>query len=127
MTFNFSSAIASALLLAIAAPAVSQTSATVVAAKQSGTVGERFDGYLGFAGAASDTVRRQVGAINIKRRSLYTDLAARRNATVQEVGIAAGCELLAGVNVGETYMLQDGKWRRRGAGQDAPVPGYCGK
>lgn len=127
MTFNFSSAIASALLLAIAAPAVSQTSATVVAAKQSGTVGERFDGYLGFAGAASDTVRRQVGAINIKRRSLYTDLAARRNATVQEVGIAAGCELLAGVNVGEPYMLQDGKWRRRGAGQDAPVPGYCGK
>jgi hypothetical protein len=25
------------------------------------------------------------------------------------------------------YMLSDGKWRRRAAGQPAPVPGYCGR
>ena len=113
-----------ALVLA-AAPAGAQTTRAVVAAQQAGVVGERFDGYLGFAAAASERVQREVGAINIKRRSLYTDLAARRRVTVSEVGIAAGCELLARVGVGEAYMLYDGAWRRRSAGQPAPVPGYC--
>lgn len=115
------------LLLAVAAPSSAQTSPAIVAAKQAGVVGERYDGYLGLAAPASDSVTRQVGAVNILRRSLYTDLAARRNVNLQAVGIAAGCELLAEVRVGERYMLNDGVWRRRNAGQPAPVPGYCGR
>ena len=62
---------------------------------------------------SSPTVQRQVSAINIRRRSLYVDLAKRRGVTPQVAGIAAGCELLARVAVGEAYMLQDGVWRRR--------------
>lgn len=112
-------------LLAVTFPAQAQTAGSVLAAQRAGIVGERFDGYLGFAAAASERVQREVGAINIKRRSLYTGLAARRRVTVGEVGIAAGCELLAGVGVGESYMLNDGKWRRRGAGQPVAVPAYC--
>lgn len=114
-----------AVLMAVASPAPAQTNPAIVAAKQSGIAGERFDGYLGHSAGASQAVRRQVGAVNIRRRSLYTGLAARRNATIQEVGIAAGCELLAEVKVGEIYMLNDGVWRRRAAGQPAPVPAYC--
>lgn len=110
-----------------AAPSSAQTSPVVVAAERAGIVGERFDGYLGFAGAASEQVRRQVGAINIKRRTLYTTLAARRQVSVQEVGIAVGCELLAAVGPSESYMLNDGAWRRRGAGQLVAVPSYCGR
>lgn len=115
-----------AFLLGIAAPAAAQSSAAVAAARQSGVVGERFDGYLGLASTPSDEVRRQVSAINIRRRSLYTGLAGRRRVNLQAVGIAAGCELLADVAAGEVYMLDDGVWRKRAAGQPAPVPSYCG-
>ena len=113
--------------LALSIPASAQTGSAVSGAKAAGIVGERFDGYLGFAATPPEAVRRQASAVNIRRRSLYTGLATRRNATVQEVGIAAGCELLATVNVGEPYMLNDGAWRRRAAGEAAPVPAYCGR
>jgi len=106
--------------------ALAQTSPAIMAARQAGIVGERYDGYLGYSASPGERVSREVGAVNIKRRSLYTGLATRRSATVQEVGIAAGCELLAEVRAGESYMLSDGVWRRRAAGQPAPVPSYCG-
>ena len=67
----------------------------------------------------------QVATINIQRRSLYTNLAARKGVSPQDVGITAGCQLLARVGVGEPFMLADGKWRRRAPGQPAPVPDYC--
>lgn len=108
-----------------AVPVLAQDSPVIVQGKQAGVVGERYDGFLGYLEDANEQARRQVGAINIKRRVLYTDLAVRRKATIQEVGITAGCELLATVKVGETYMLGDGKWRRRGAADPSPVPSYC--
>ena len=115
-----------AVLVALTSPTAAQVSPVVTAAVEGGIVGERYDGYMGFASAPNDTLRRQVGAINIKRRSLYTSLAGRRTVSVQAVGIAAGCELLRAVKVGESYMLQDGVWRRRGAAEAPPIPGYCG-
>ena len=120
-------AVAAALCLALAAPALGQGSPELAAARAAGILGERFDGDLGYTAGASERVRREAGAINIKRRSLYSGLAARRNATVQEVGIAAGCELLADVKVGEIYMLNDGVWHRRSPGQAVAVPAYCGR
>jgi uncharacterized protein YdbL (DUF1318 family) len=110
--------------LALAAPALAQTPA-VNAARAAGLVGERFDGYIGVAAPVSAAVRSQVASINIQRRKLYSNLAARRGASPQDVGITAACQLLARVGVGEAYMLTDGAWRRRAAGQPAPVPGYC--
>lgn len=115
------------LLTAAPVPAAAQSSPAINAAKQAGVVGERFDGYLGIATRDSEDVRRQVGAVNIKRRSLYTGLATRRGVNLEAVGIAAGCELLAQVGIGEVYMLSDGIWRKRMAGQAAPVPSYCAR
>lgn len=108
----------------VAAPVAGQTPA-VNAARASGAVGERYDGYLGVAAAVAAPVRSQVSAINIKRRSLYSNLAASRGASPQDVGVTAGCQLLGRVAIGESYMLGDGVWRRRAAGQAAPVPDYC--
>ena len=105
-------------------PAMAQSPA-VGQAIAAGQVGERYDGYMGFAGAPSPEVRRQVSAINIRRRNLYIDLASRRNVTAQLVGMATACELFAQLPVGEAYMLEDGAWRRRAPGQAAPVPNYC--
>ena len=116
--------IAGAGMMAVAVPSTAQTPA-VDAARQAGQVGERFDGYMGFVGTPSAVVRSQVSAINIRRRALYSNLAASRSVAPQEVGIAAGCQLLARVQVGHAYMLADGQWRRRLPGQPAPIPEYC--
>jgi uncharacterized protein YdbL (DUF1318 family) len=110
--------------LAVAAEAQPQPPA-VAGAIRSGVVGERFDGYLGFAAPLPIALQRQVSAINIERRNLYTQLSVRRGVTVNLVGIATGCELLGRVAVGQAYMLKDGAWRRRAAGQPAPHPDYC--
>ena len=113
-----------AAMTALAVPVTAQTPA-VNAARQAGQVGERYDGYMGFMGTPSAVVRSQVGAINIRRRALYSNLAASRRVAPHEVGIAAGCQLLARVQPGQAYMLADGQWRRRLGGQPAPVPDYC--
>jgi len=110
--------------LAAAAPAAAQTPA-VDSARASGVVGERYDGYVGVVGNASAAVRGQVARINIQRRSLYSNLAASRGVSPADVGITAGCQLLARVGVGESYLLNEGGWRRRAAGQAVPVPDYC--
>lgn len=113
-----------AIALAVAGSASAQTP-IVDQARAQGTVGERYDGYMGIVGAGSPALRSAVGAINIKRRSLYSSLAANKGATPQEVGLTAGCQLLARVAVGQAYLLSDGVWRRRAAGAPAPAPDYC--
>jgi hypothetical protein len=114
------------LLLALlaAVPAAAQTPA-VNTARVAGTVGERYDGYLGVAAPVSAVVRSQIASINIQRRSLYSRLAASKGVSPQDVGVTAGCQLLGGIAVGEAYMWADGKWRRRAPGQAAPIPDYC--
>jgi uncharacterized protein YdbL (DUF1318 family) len=108
------------------APVAAQSSPLVASARASGMVGERIDGYLGYASPPSRALRAQVDAINIRRRALYISLARRRSVSAQEVGIAAACELLRRVAEGEAYMLADGVWRRRAVGQPVQRPDYCG-
>jgi uncharacterized protein len=110
--------------LAWSTAARSAEPAAVASARSAGVIGERFDGYIGYAGQPYPALRRQVEAINIRRRALYIDLSRRRGVTAQEVGITAGCQLLRSVPAGGAYMLGDGRWRRRGAGEDIR-PGYC--
>ena len=110
--------------LMLGAPAMAQTP-MVNAARAAGIVGERYDGYLGVTTPPSAALRSQVATINIRRRSLYSQLAASKGVSPQDVGITAGCQLLARIAVGEAYLLPDGNWRRRMAGQGAPVPDYC--
>ena len=113
-----------ACVAAAAVPSMAQTPA-VDAARQVGVIGERYDGYIGMAGTVSSSLRSQAGAINIRRRSLYSRFAASRGVSPEEVGVTAGCQLLAGVQAGQVYLLADGRWRRRLPGQPAPIPDYC--
>ena len=114
------------LLGCVAAPALAQEAPAITQARAAGNVGERYDGYLGIVGSVPDSVRRQVGAVNIKRRSLYAGLAARKGVTTEEVGLTAACSLLRRVAVGEAYFAAQGGWRRRAAGQGVVLPAYCG-
>jgi len=111
--------------LAAEVPALAQETAAIVQARRAGLIGERYDGYLGFVANPSADLRRQVNAINIRRRSLYYDLASRKGVTPEEVGITAACSLLRRIGVGEYYLLGQGGWRRYAPGRSA-VPSYCG-
>lgn len=110
--------------LALAAPALAQ-GAAVTAALDAGTVGERADGYLGIAGSVSADVRAQVDQINIKRRALYTQTAASRGVSVEEIAAATGCQTLRRVSPGRAYSLDGGSWRVRGPGDPPPSPANC--
>ena len=113
------------ITVAFAAGASAQTSPLIETARAAGQVGERYDGYIGFVVPPSPSLRDEVGEVNIKRRALYSNLAARRGVAPADVGVTAGCELLARVKIGESYLLQDGIWRRRAASDSPPVPAYC--
>ena len=100
-------------------------SSIVAGARSSGLIGEQADGYLGFVKTPSGELKAAVDAINIKRRAIYTDIAAKQNATVQEVATARGCDQLAKrVAPGEWYYA-GGSWAQRGSGPVA-LPAVCG-
>lgn len=119
--------LALALLASVAVPASApaQDPAAILAARRSGLIGERYDGYVGIVNAnAPAELRRQVAALNIRRRTLYSNLAARKGVSPEEVGITAACSLLRRINIGEYYLPGQGGWRRVAPGQ-SPVPNYC--
>jgi len=111
--------------LAVPASAPAQDPATIIAAKRAGQIGERYDGYLGYILTPSPGLRRQVDAVNIRRRSLYSNLAARKGVSPEEVGITAACSLLRRISLGEYYFQGQGGWQRYTPGR-SPVPPYCG-
>lgn len=105
-------------------PASAQSPA-IARAIEAGQVGERYDGYMGVSANVSAEVRRQVSAVNIRRRNLYLQLSSRRNVTAELAGMATACQLLSQLAPGESFMLSDGVWRRHSAGAAVPLPDYC--
>lgn len=103
----------------IAAPAFAQRDPAYEAARASGQVGEKMDGYLGIVGSADAALRRLVDDLNIKRRAVYADKAKAANATLEEYAFTAGCVAIARTAPGEKYQAPDGSWQTRGTG--API------
>ena len=85
------------------------------AARASGQIGEKPDGYLGFVTPPSPAVRAMVEDLNIKRKAVYADKARAANATVEEYALTAGCLAISRTVAGEKYMSPDGVWRTRGS------------
>ncbi|HEY7806553.1 MAG TPA: YdbL family protein [Croceibacterium sp.] len=106
-------------LTGLAAPALAQRDPAYEAARQTGKVGEKPDGYLGVVAGADAALQKIVNDINIKRRALYAQKAQAANATLEEYALTAGCLAISRTAPGEKYMTPDGKWMTRGAG--API------
>ena len=77
-----------AALLSLAIPAMAQTGATaLVQARAAGTVGERYDGYLGYAvQPSSGMVRSQTEAVNIRSHVLREFERASADPSLLEQG-----------------------------------------
>ena len=116
---NWRSLVLAGAVLALALPAAQASaqaaSPVLAAARASGEVGERTDGYLGFPGAVSADVRRAADELNIKRRAYYAERAAAQHSTVEDYGLTMGFQLIAKTKPGEKYQAPDGSWRTRGA------------
>jgi uncharacterized protein YdbL (DUF1318 family) len=111
----FAAAAAATLVLTAAGANAQSRDPAYAAARASGQVGEKMDGYLGFVGTPGSALRALVDDLNIKRRANYTERARAQNATVEEYAFTQGCILIARTAPGEKYQAPDGSWQTRTA------------
>jgi uncharacterized protein YdbL (DUF1318 family) len=104
------------VLVSLPAPASAQRDPAYEAARQSGQVGEKMDGYLGVVGSQPASIQNLVADINRQRRENYTQRAQTQGATLEEYALTQGCILIARTAPGEKYQAPDGSWQTRGEG-----------
>ena len=115
--FNRATLALSAAALAftgIAAPAFAQRDPAYEAARSSGKVGEKPDGYLGVVGNQPSAIKALADDINIKRKANYTERAKAQGSTIEAYAVTQGCILIARTEPGEKYQAPDGSWQTRG-------------
>jgi len=111
--------------LAMPTPAMAQRDPAYEAARQSGQVGEKMDGYLGVIGSQPAAIQNMVADLNRQRRENYTQRAQAQSVTLQEYALTQGCILISRTAPGEKYQAPDGSWQTRGSGppqRDARCP-----
>ena len=113
LTKAFGAAAALAALGLVAAPAMAQRDPAYQQARSAGQVGEKMDGYLGIAGAASPALDALVKDLNIKRKAVYTQGASGAGVSVEEFAFGAGCKNIRDTVPGEKYQAPGGGWQTR--------------
>ncbi|MGB5484632.1 MAG: YdbL family protein [Parasphingorhabdus sp.] len=83
------------------------------AARSSGAIGEKPDGYLGYVSSPSPGIKALVEDINIKRKAAYTRKAQETNSTVEQFAFTSGCNLIMRTVSGEKYQTPSGTWNTR--------------
>jgi len=104
-----------ALTALVAAPVMAQRDPAYAAARSSGAIGEKPDGYLGYVTSPSPAIKALVEDINIKRKAAYTRKAQETNSTVEQFAFTSGCNLIMRTVSGETYQTPGGSWETRSA------------
>ena len=106
-------ALAALALAGVASPVLAQRDPAYAAARASGEVGERVNGYLGIVGNPNPDLQRVVDDINNQRRQVYTQRAQAEGATLEQYALTAGCLAIARTEPGEKYQAPDGTWQTR--------------
>lgn len=112
-TFATAGAVSLLALGMLAAPAQAQRGPAYAAARASGEIGEKMDGYLGIVGTETPELRRLVNDINIKRRAVYAQKSQEEQVTLDEYALATGCQLILKTVPGEKYQAPGGTWETR--------------
>ncbi|HYI69297.1 MAG TPA: YdbL family protein, partial [Skermanella sp.] len=106
--------LALALGIGIAAPAPSHAQASLDAAKQSGLIGERPDGLVGFvADMVPADIRSLVEQINAQRMRRYDQVAATNGTPVDSVQAMAGRQLIDRTLAGQYVLSASGRWVKK--------------
>lgn len=109
----FVGVLAAVALGVLTVPAMAQRDPAYAAARSSGQVGEKMDGYLDIVGQATPQLRRLVNDINIKRRAVYAEQARENGVTLEEYALSTGCQLILKTVPGEMYQAPNGLWQTR--------------
>src|SRR5690606_14327558 len=83
-----------ALTAIVATPVLAQRDPAYAAARASGAIGEKPDGFLGYVTSPSASVKALVEDLNIKRKAAYTRKAQETNSTVEQFAFTSGCNLI---------------------------------
>ncbi|MEW4466622.1 YdbL family protein [Parasphingorhabdus sp. JC815] len=102
-----------ALTAIVTAPVMAQRDPAYAAARASGVIGEKPDGFLGYVTSPSASVKAMVEDLNIKRKAAYTRKAQETNSTVEQFAFTSGCNLIMRTTAGEKYQAPDGSWQTR--------------
>jgi uncharacterized protein len=106
--------VALALGIGIASPSPSHAQASLDAAKQSGLIGERPDGLVGFvADTVPADIRSLVEKINAQRMRRYDQVAATNGAPVDGVQAMAGRQLIDRTPAGQYVLSASGRWEKK--------------
>ena len=89
-----------ALTAVVAVPVMAQRDPAYEAARSSGKIGEKPDGYLGFVTAPSPAIKAQ-----------------ETNSTVEQFAFTSGCNLIMRTAQGEKYQTPAGTWNTRDASE----------
>ncbi len=104
---------AAVLLGVVAAPVLAQRDPAYEAARASGQVGEKMDGYLGIVGAETPELRALVRDNYNRRLRVYAEQAQANSVTLEEYAFTAGCIAILRTVPGEKYQAPDGSWQTR--------------
>jgi len=101
--------------LTIPAPCHAQAQAQAsLEAKQSGLIGERPDGLVGFvADTVPADVRAMVDQVNAQRMRRYNQVAQTNGAPVDSVQAVAGRQLIERTPAGQYILSASGRWGRK--------------
>ncbi len=112
--FTLIAALGAAIFLA-AAPLASAANPVVESAIAAGTVGEQADGYLGVVSNKSvdAQTKRTIDEVNIKRRAAYTQLAAQKGVTVDQVAAVVAEKQVDKLPSGAYFQDASGVWKRK--------------
>lgn len=83
------------------------------AARASGMVGERFDGYAVARKTATPAVRKLVDNVNKQRGQIYAKRAREQKIPRDQVGKLYASQIVAKVPKGTWILLQSGAWKRK--------------
>lgn len=113
MTCLKSLIVAAVILSGITAGAPHALAQSLDAARSSGMVGERFDGYAVARDNATPAVRTLVTNVNSQRRKIYANRAREQNISVDAVGKLYASQIVAKAPKGTWIQLQSGAWQRK--------------
>lgn len=83
------------------------------AARASGMIGERLDGYAEARPNATSAVRTLVANVNAQRQKIYTQRAREQNISAEAVGKLYAAQIIANAPKGTWVQQSSGGWTQK--------------
>lgn len=116
-TIRFSdfAVLAAALLIGLAITIGTASAGPLDDLRANGVLGERYDGLVAVhdASRADDSAKSVMTDINAKRRAYYEQIAAKENASVEDIAKIYAKTLYEKSPSGYWFLGQDGTWRQK--------------